>query len=208
MKFVQRRAGRYALRSPLPDDLAGKPAPLPWPEALAALVNARTGRFRAEVIRSLQINDGPTADRRVLAHIAEAHRLVDQARRLLREGPEAGFSADRTAALTRDHEIHLLGTDEAIRAKGIGLDMGREDGQGPRDGLGMTLDDLRAYRMLIEELDRYTHQQVAQRQRGESTSSFVGSSHGSRGIFRNGRGSWRPTRQAGKIKTAGHQRRL
>ncbi|WP_204165551.1 site-specific integrase [Methylobacterium sp. 17Sr1-1] len=182
MKFVQRRAGRYEFRFPLPDDLAGKPAPPLWPEALAALVNARTGRFKTEVIRSLQTNDGPTADRRVLTHIAEAHRLVDQARRLLNEGPEVGISADQIAALARDHEIHLLGTDEVIRTRGVGLDMAREDGQGPHDGLGMTLDDLRAYRMLIEELDRYTRQQVAQMRPGESTSSFVNRAVEARGI--------------------------
>ncbi len=182
MKFVQRRAGRDEFRFPLPDDLAGRPVPPPWPEALAALVNARTGRFKTEVIRSPQTNDGPTADRRVLAHIAEAHRPVDQARRLLREGPEAGIGADLIAALVSDHEIHLLGTDEVIRTKGVGLDMAREDGQGPHDGLGMTLDDLRAYRMLIEELDRYTRQQVAQMRPGESTSSFVNRAVEDRGI--------------------------
>ncbi len=62
----------------------------------------------------------------MLTHIAEAHRLVDQARRLLSEGLEAGISADQIAALARDHEIHLLGTDEVIGTKGIGLDMARE----------------------------------------------------------------------------------
>jgi hypothetical protein len=173
MKFVQRRAGRYEFRFPPPDDLAGKPVPHPWPETLAVLVNARTGRFKTELIRSLQTKDGPTADRRVLGHIAEVHRLVDQARRFLREGPAAGISASQIAVMARDHEIHFLGTDEAIRAKGVGLDMAHEDGQGTHDGLGMTLDDLGAYLMLVDELDRYTRQQVAQMRPGESTSSFV-----------------------------------
>ncbi len=50
----------------------------------------------------------------------------------------------------------------------------------------MTLDDLRAYRMLIEELDRYTRQQVAQMRPGESTSSFVNRAVEARGI------AWRP----------------
>ena len=35
MKYVQRRANRFEFRFPLPDDLAGKPVPAPWPEALA-----------------------------------------------------------------------------------------------------------------------------------------------------------------------------
>ncbi len=181
MKFVQRRAGRYEFRFPLPDDLAGKPAPPPWPESLALLVNVRTGRFKTELIRSLQTNDGPTADRRVLAHIAETQRLIDQARRFLRDGPAAGISADQIAALARDHEIHLLGQDEAIRAKGLGLDMAR-DVEAPHDGLGMTLDDVRAYRMLVDELDRYTRQQAAQMRPGPSTSAFVNRAVEARGI--------------------------
>lgn len=183
MKFLQRRAGRYEFRFPFPDDLSGKPAPQPWPDALTALVNARTGRFKTEFIRSLQTNDRPTAERKILIHIAEMHRLVDQARQLIRGGPPATISADQIAALARDHEIHLLGTDVAIRTKGIGLDIACEDGQCPHDGLGMTVDDLRAYRMLVDELDRYTRQQVAQMRPGETTSSFVNRAVEARGIL-------------------------
>ncbi|QDI82171.1 site-specific integrase [Methylorubrum populi] len=182
MKFLQRRAGCYEFRFPFPDDLAGKSAPQPWPDALTALVNARMGRFKTELIRSLQTNDRPTAERKILIYIAELHRLVDQARQLIQGGPRTSVSADYIAALARDHEIHLLGTDEAIRAKGMGLDMAREDGQGPHDGLGMTVDDLCAYRMLVDELDRYTRQQAAQMRPGESTTSFVNPAVEARGI--------------------------
>lgn len=182
MKLLQRRAGRYEFRFPFPDDLAGKPAPQPWPDALTALVNARTGRFKTELIRSLQTNHRPTAERKTLIHIAEMHRLVDQARQLIRGGPRTTISADQITALARNHEIHLLRTDEAIRTKGMGLDMAREDGQGPHDGLGMTMDDLRAYRMLVDELDRYTRQQAAQMRPGESTNSFVNRAVEARGI--------------------------
>ncbi|WHQ68780.1 DUF6538 domain-containing protein [Methylorubrum extorquens] len=92
MKFLQRRAGRYEFRFPFPDDLAGKPAPQPWPDALTALVNARTGRFKTELIRSLQTNDRPTAERKILIHIAEMHRLVDQARQLRYASPPSSTS--------------------------------------------------------------------------------------------------------------------
>src|SRR5689334_22808264 len=68
MKYVQRRANRYEFRFPLPDDLAGKPVPEPCPETLAPFVNARTGRFKTELIRSLQTTDGRAADRKALAH--------------------------------------------------------------------------------------------------------------------------------------------
>lgn len=181
MKFVQRRAGRYEFRFPLPDDLAGKPVPHLCPDTLAPLVNARAGRFKTELVRSLQTNDGPTADRRVLAHIAEVHGLVDVARRFVRDGPPAGVSPDQIAAMARDHEIRLLGADEAIRAKGVGLDLSRDEDR-PHDGLGMTDDDLRLYRLLVGELDQYTRRQAAQMRPGESTSSFVNRAIEARGL--------------------------
>jgi hypothetical protein len=119
MKYVQRRANRFEFRFPLPDDLTGKPVPAPWPEALACLVNARTGRFKTELIRSLQTKDGRTAERRALTHIAEAHALVDRARAFLRDGPPASISPDQIAALVREHEIELLERDEALRGTGL-----------------------------------------------------------------------------------------
>lgn len=172
MKFVQRRAGRYEFRFPLPDDLAGKPVPHFCPEVLETLVNARTGRFKTELIRSLQTTDRLTAERNVLAHIAEAHGLVDHARRFLRDGPAASIGADQITAMARDHEIHLLSADELIRSKGIGLDLSREE-ERSHDGLGMTNDDLRVYQLLVSELDSQTRDQVAKMRPGEAISSFV-----------------------------------
>src|SRR5919107_4245922 len=101
MKYVQRRANRFEFRFPLPDDLAGKPVPVPWSEGLAPVVNARTGRFKTELIRSLQTSDGRAAERKALVHIAEAHALVDRARRALRDGPPASISPDQIAAIVR-----------------------------------------------------------------------------------------------------------
>jgi len=62
MKYVQRRANRVEFRFPLPDDLAGQPIPVPWPETLAPLVNPRTGGFKTELIRSLQTTDSRAAE--------------------------------------------------------------------------------------------------------------------------------------------------
>ena len=77
MKCVRRRADRFEFRVPLPDDVAGKPVLAPWPEALATVINPRTGRLKTELIRSLQTNDRKTAERRALADITEAHALID-----------------------------------------------------------------------------------------------------------------------------------
>ncbi|WP_407519515.1 DUF6538 domain-containing protein [Methylobacterium oryzisoli] len=161
MKYVQRRANRFEFRFPLPDDLTGKPVPAPWPEALSPLVNAQAGRFKTELIRSLQTNDGRTAERRALAHIAEAHALVDRARAFLRDGPPASISPDQIAALVREHEIELLHHDEAFRAVGMGVELARPGARVHHDGLGMTNDDLSLYRYLIDHLDRDVRAQTA-----------------------------------------------
>ena len=145
MKYAQRRANRFEFRFPLPDDLAGQPVPAPWPETLAPFVNPRTNRFKTELIRSLQTTDARAAERKALVHIAEAHALVDQARRFLRDGPPAGISPDQIASLIREHEIEILTGDEAVRAQGFGLNLARPGSPARHDGLGMTDDDLSAY---------------------------------------------------------------
>jgi integrase len=159
IKYVQRRANRYEFRYPLPDDLAGKLVPPPWPENLTALINPRTGRFKTEVIRSLQTNDWKVADRKALAHIEEAHGLVEQARIFLRDGFPEGITREQVDRLVREHEIELLERDEKLRGDGVGLDLGRATIR--PDGLGMTDDDLALYRFTINLLDRDVRSQAA-----------------------------------------------
>jgi hypothetical protein len=145
MKYLQRRANRFEFRFPLPDDPAGKPIASPWPETLSPFINARTGRFKTELIRSLQTNDGKAAERNALVHIAEAHALVDQARQFLQNGPPDSITPDQVSALVREHEIDLLHGDEELRARGIGLNLARPGALARHDGGGMTDDDLAAY---------------------------------------------------------------
>ncbi len=164
MKYVQRRANRFEFRFPLPDDLAGQPVPDPCPEPLAPFVNSRTGRLKTELIRSLQTNDAKAAERQALVHIAEAHALVDLARRVLRDGPPTALPPEQIAALSREYEIDLLQRDEILRAQGSGAnfsrDLSRED-EPAHDGQGMTDDDLQLYRFLITTLDRDARAQAA-----------------------------------------------
>jgi hypothetical protein len=115
MKYVQRRANRYEFRFAIPDDIAGQPVPEPWPASLTNFINQRTGRFKTELVRSLQTTEGKSAERKALAHIAEALAQVEQARRLLRNGPTAGIAPDEIASLAREHEIELLERDERLR---------------------------------------------------------------------------------------------
>lgn len=85
MKYVQRRAIAFESVQ-LPKDIAGQPFPMPWPEAVEWCVNRKSGRFKNELVRSLQTNDQRTAERAALPLIEEAHRLVDLARKSLTEG--------------------------------------------------------------------------------------------------------------------------
>ncbi len=105
-----------------------------------AFITARTGRFKTEVIRSRQTTDWKAADRKALAHIEEAHRLVEQARAFLRDGFPEEITREQVDRLVREHEIDLLERDEKLRFEGVGPDLGRVTIR--PDGRGMTDDDL------------------------------------------------------------------
>ncbi|MFL5057185.1 MAG: DUF6538 domain-containing protein [Microvirga sp.] len=165
MKYVQRRANRFEFRFPLPDDLAGKAVPVPWPQSLASLLNQKTGRLKTEIIRSLQTAEAKAAERRALAHIEEAHRLVDQARRVMKEGPPEGLTPEQIESLVREHEVELLERDEKLRRTGIGLDL--QQATIEPDGLGMTDDDLEFYRFVVRLLDQSVRRQAAKMRPGE-----------------------------------------
>ena len=81
------------------------------------LLNPQTRRLKTEIIRSLQTTDAKAAERRALSHSGEGHRLVDQARRVLRDGPPSTISAHELAAIIREHEVELLERDESFVAK-------------------------------------------------------------------------------------------
>jgi hypothetical protein len=128
--------------------------------------------LKTELIRSLQTADSRAAERKVLAHIAEAHALVDLARRFLREGPPASITSDQIATLVREHEIDLLQRDEALRARGIGLNLAQPGSPADHDGLGMTDDDLSGYKYLIDYLDGDVRTQAAKMRQANRLGSW------------------------------------
>jgi len=166
MKYVQRRANRFEFRYQMPDDVAGQAYPSPWPEELGWCINSRTGRFKTELIKSLKSNDQRQAERAALPLIEEAHRLVDLARKALVEGPPTTIAPNAMSALAREHEIILLGRDEALRSRGAGLNVAR--GQLLPDGQGMSDDDLELYRRAVAMLDGITRSEAAKMRGGES----------------------------------------
>lgn len=166
MKYVQRRANRFEFRFPLPDDVAGQPYPMPWPQGAAWCVNERTGRFKTELIRSLKTTDARAAERAALPLIAEAHSLVDIARKALVDGPPSSISAIEVQQLAAQHEAGLLRSDEALRAQGMGLNL-KQAAVKP-DGQGMSDDDAELYKRAIEQLDQLSRKQAVTKRGGEA----------------------------------------
>ncbi|HEV7255414.1 MAG TPA: site-specific integrase [Mesorhizobium sp.] len=181
MKYVQRRANRFEFRFLLPDDVAGQPYPLPWPESLVWCVNERTGRFKTELIRSLKTSDAKAAERAALPLIAEAHRLVDHARQALRSGPPTEIAPNLIAELAKEHEIRLLQNDEALRRRGVGLNLRR--GRIESDGLGMSDDDIGLYQRAVAELDEHTRAEAAKMRGGEALQLSLNRAVEERGII-------------------------
>ena len=174
MKYVQRRANRFEFRFALPDDIAGQPFPAPWPEAVEWCVNRKSGRFKSELVRSLRTNDLRTAERSALPLIEEAHHLVDLARKSLAEGPPSEISSGMIDALASAHTIRLMRNDEALRKKGLGLNLAV--GTFAPDGLGMTDGDINVYRNLIAKLDSLSRDEVAKLRSSEAMHRIINKS--------------------------------
>ena len=138
MKYVQRRANRFEFRFQLPEDIAGRAFPSPWPETIEWCVNRKSGRFKNELVRSLQTNDQRTAERAALPLIEEAHRLVDLARKSLTDGPPTEIAPPTIETLAAAHTARLLRNDEVLRQKGLGLNLDLDPDSLAPDGAGMT----------------------------------------------------------------------
>ncbi|BAF87931.1 hypothetical protein AZC_1933 [Azorhizobium caulinodans ORS 571] len=171
MKYVQRRAGRYEFRFPLPDDLAGKAVPFGAPASLQPLINTATKCFKRELVRSLKTNEAAVAERKVLAEIAATHALVDAARAFVKEGPAASITPTQIEALAIAHESRILRGDEAFREKGLGFDA--TFNRRPQRESGMSDTDLQLYDYLITFLDRERRGELARMRPGEDVSELV-----------------------------------
>ena len=84
LSYMQRRvSGTYEFRKRLPEKLAGKEAPARMREAFSDLINAKTGCFKRELVRSLQTKDLKQAKRRDHQEALRATQLFEHAARAL-----------------------------------------------------------------------------------------------------------------------------
>lgn len=171
MKYVQRRAGRYEFRFPLPDDLAGKAVPFGSPASLQPLINTATKCFKRELVRSLKTNEAALAERKALAEIAAAHELIDAARAFLKDGPAASIAPNQIEALAIAQEGLMLRGDEALRSRGLGLNPTFERSPHAEGGLSDT--DLDLYAFAIKFLDQERRAELARMRPGEDVAAQV-----------------------------------
>jgi hypothetical protein len=121
LSYMQRRrSGTYEFRRRLPQALAGKPVPAHMREQFPDLINAKTGHFKREFVRSLdtkEVRQAKTKDHREALKFA---RLVDDAVAALK--PSAVLP--KTTGIIDANEIgeavyrQLLADDEAERVMG------------------------------------------------------------------------------------------
>jgi hypothetical protein len=89
LSYMQRRRGSgiYEFRKRLPTALAGQPAPEHLRAAFPELVNAATGRFKRELVRSLNTSDPKAAKRLNFRCAHEVQSQLDSAVVALTSGP-------------------------------------------------------------------------------------------------------------------------
>jgi integrase len=89
LSYMQRRRGSgiYEFRKRLPTALAGQPAPEHLRAAFPELVNAATGRFKRELVRSLNTSDPKAAKRLNFRCAHEVQSQLDSAVVALARGP-------------------------------------------------------------------------------------------------------------------------
>lgn len=120
LSYMQRRAsGTYEFRKRLPESLAGRPAPSHMRDDFSDLINAKTGHFKRELVRSLATKNLNEAKRRDHQEALKASELFDAAVKAL--APPAVAVQPVALDLKQlgdDVFADLLASDEAERMEG------------------------------------------------------------------------------------------
>src|SRR5690348_13183605 len=120
LSYMQRRvSGTYEFRRRLPEILAGKPAPTQMREKFPDLINAKSGCFKRELVRSLGTKDLREAKRLDHREALKADALFDNAARALRSDGTASWVSDADLrTIEADVLSGLLASDDAEREEG------------------------------------------------------------------------------------------
>lgn len=123
MTYLVRRGPTWHFRFRLPDDLRGRDVPQHWPRNLERLVNPKQRKFKHEITESLRTSENSVARARAGVLISDTELTVREARRFLSEGLARTIPHDVIAYLAERRLCELLAADDALRAKGFGLDL-------------------------------------------------------------------------------------
>ncbi|MBK5957644.1 hypothetical protein CCR97_05395 [Rhodoplanes elegans] len=123
MTYLIRRGSTWHFRFRLPDDLRGHAVPDHWPSNLEPLVNRKLGRIKQEITESLRTAENSIARARAGVRISDTELLVREARRFLAEGPALTIPEDVIEFLAERRAQELMAADDALRSKGLGLDL-------------------------------------------------------------------------------------
>lgn len=119
LSYMQRRtSGTYEFRKRLPESLAGKPVPASMRERFRDLVNADTGRFKREVVCSLDTKDLREAKRRNHRKALCVTQLLDSAMSAISDGPPSGSTFVNVREIESEVLGELLSADADERTNG------------------------------------------------------------------------------------------
>lgn len=198
MTYLVRRGAIWHFRFRLPDDLRGLKVPQHWPRNLDRLVNQKEGKLKHEITESLRTSENSAARARAGVLISDSELLVREARLFLSDGPPRSIPDDVMTFLAERRLRELIASDDAFRAKGIGLNLEvltsthhlripTDDPPTPPPQLidpsrGMTLDDLDLLDFAVDRLGGQLRLAVALRQPPEWVCAAVDDALRERGI--------------------------
>lgn len=119
LSYMQRRAsGTYEFRKRLPESLAGEQVPPAMRKPFSELINTTTGRFKRELVRSLDTKDVKEAKRRNHREALRVTQLCDAASRMVSGGLPQGFTDAQLREIESEVVAEQLATDAAERTDG------------------------------------------------------------------------------------------
>ena len=121
LSYMQRRrSGTYEFRRRLPQALAGKPVPAHMRDAFSDLINAKTGCFKREFVKSLDTKEVRQAKTRDHREALKFTRLADDAVTALKPLAVPPKTAEAIDANEIGEAVYrkLLANDEAERVMG------------------------------------------------------------------------------------------
>jgi integrase len=174
LSYMQRRkSGTYEFRRRLPETLAGQSAPAHMREKFSELINAKTERFKRELVRSLGTKELREAKRRDHREALRAGELFEEALRSLTPNTLSSILTIEPEAIGAAVFAELLAGDEGERQQGDDRRHLHTSGDRvkwpdlvavpPSHEIGMTPDHFHMHGLWLSELEGEYREALARR---------------------------------------------